>query len=211
MSCRPRSLSRYTTASEPFEGGVAMTTMTKHEGPNAYQAIEDTPRPTVNPSGVAITTRLNSEQVWDAISKGSFAVISYETPTGEPRSSGVMYKVLGHRLYVVVAPDSWKARHIAQNPDVAVTVLVRRGGVLSLVFPIPPATISFHGEALVYAGNAPGGTRDRRADGKPAPRRTTNVVVDRGDHSRGPVRDLRDRSVLERDARSETGSRLRAR
>jgi hypothetical protein len=45
MSCRPRSLSRYTTASEPFEGGVAMTTMTKHEGPNAYQAIEDAPRP----------------------------------------------------------------------------------------------------------------------------------------------------------------------
>jgi hypothetical protein len=83
-----------------------MTTMTKNEGPNAYQAVEDAPRPTVTPSGVAITSRLNPEQIWDAISKGSLGVISHVTPTGEPRSSGVMYKVLGHRLYAVVAPDS---------------------------------------------------------------------------------------------------------
>lgn len=157
-----------------------MTTMTKHEGRNAYQAIEDAPRPTVTPSGVGITSRLDPEQVWNAISKGSFAVISYETPTGEPRSSGVMYKVLGHRLYVVVAPDSWKARHIAQNPDVAVTVLVRRGGVLSLVFPIPPATISFHGEALVYAGNAPGVHEIVEQLGSllPAERRTSSSIVE---------------------------------
>ena len=33
---------------------------------------------------------------------------------------------------------------------VAVTVPIRRGGPLSLVFPIPPATVSFHGRASVY-------------------------------------------------------------
>jgi hypothetical protein len=36
------------------------------------------------------------------------------------------------------------------NGRVAVTIPVRRGGVLSLVAPVPPATISFHGAATVH-------------------------------------------------------------
>ena len=51
---------------------------------------------------------------------------------------------------MAVAPDSWKQKHIAANPHVSVTVPVRRGGLLSLLFPIPPATISFHGTAMVH-------------------------------------------------------------
>ena len=35
------------------------------------------------------------------------------------------------------------------------TVPVRRGGILSLVFPIPPATISFHATAIVHAAGSP--------------------------------------------------------
>lgn len=35
------------------------------------------------------------------------------------------------------------------------TVPVRRGGLLSLVVPIPPATISFHGSAVVHRADAP--------------------------------------------------------
>jgi hypothetical protein len=35
--------------------------------------------------------------------------------------------------------------------------LVRRGGVLSLLFPIPPATITFHGRATVYPAGSPAG------------------------------------------------------
>ncbi len=98
---------------------------------------------------------MTSDQVWRAIGKASFAVLGYVTPAGEPRSSGVVYKMIGRRLYVAVAPDSWKARHIAAHPTVSVTVTVRRGGVLSLVFPIPPATVSFHGNAAVYAAASP--------------------------------------------------------
>lgn len=95
-------------------------------------------------------SRLTSDQVWDAVAKASFAVVSYVTPAGEPRSSGVMCKVMGQRLYIAVAPDSWKARHIAASGRIAVTVLVRRGGLLSLMAPIPPATINFHGAATVH-------------------------------------------------------------
>jgi Pyridoxamine 5'-phosphate oxidase len=99
--------------------------------------------------------RLTSEQAWRALAKESFAILGYVTPSGGPRSSGVVYKTLGRRLYVAVAPDSWKARHIAASGRVAVTVPVRRGGILSLVAPIPPATISFHGTAIVYPPGSP--------------------------------------------------------
>jgi hypothetical protein len=102
-----------------------------------------------------MAARLTPEQVWHQVAKGSFAVISYVTPAREPRSSGVLYKAIGRRLYVAVAPDSWKARHVAASGRVAVTVPVRRGGLLSLVTPIPPATISFHATAIVHPADSP--------------------------------------------------------
>lgn len=98
---------------------------------------------------------VDTRQVWRAITKASFAVLSQVTPAGEPRSSGVLYKSIGKRLYVAVAADSWKARQIAANPRVAATVPVRRGGILSLLAPIPPATISFHGTAIVHPADSP--------------------------------------------------------
>ena len=105
-----------------------------------------------NEKGAA--ARLTSEQVWNKVAAQSFAVLGYVTPRGEPRASGVVYKTLGRHLFVAVAPDSWKARHIAASGRVSVTVPVRRGGLLSLVAPIPPATVSFHGTAMVYPAGA---------------------------------------------------------
>jgi hypothetical protein len=96
-----------------------------------------------------------TEQVWSSIASCSFAVLGHVTPEGEPRSSGVVYKTVGQRLYIAVAAQSWKARHVAANPRVAVTVPVRRGGILSLVAPIPPATISFHATAVVHPAGSP--------------------------------------------------------
>jgi len=90
------------------------------------------------------------DEIWCDLTKSSFAVVSHVTPTGEPRCSGVMYAVIDRRLFVTVAADSWKARHIAGRARVAVTVPVRRGGLLSMVLPIPPATITFHGTAVVH-------------------------------------------------------------
>ena len=101
------------------------------------------------------TARRTSEQVWKKVAAKSFAVLGYVTPGGEPRASGVVYKTLGRRMYVAVAPDSWKARHIAASGKVSVTVPVRRGGILSLVAPIPPATVSFHGTAIVHPAGSP--------------------------------------------------------
>jgi Pyridoxamine 5'-phosphate oxidase len=104
-------------------------------------------RPQAQPAtGPVLTT----ERVWNEIERASFAVISYVTPAGKPRSSGVMCAAKNHRLYVVTAADSWKARQISTGDEVAVTVPIRRGGLLSLIVPIPPATVSFHATATVH-------------------------------------------------------------
>ena len=104
----------------------------------------------VGDAGRAMASGLTSDQVWRELTKNSFAVISYVTPAGQPRSSGVVCAVADHRMYVVSAADSWKAKDISLSGTVAVTVPVRRGGIMSLLFPIPPATISFHGSAIVH-------------------------------------------------------------
>jgi hypothetical protein len=123
---------------------------------------------------------LTIDQVWHELDRASFAVIGYVTPTGEPRSSGVVYKTVGKRLYTAVAPNSWKARHIADGGHVSVTVPVRRGGILSLVVPIPPATISFHSTAVVHPAGAVrvGSLSKELSSLLPADRRDAAVVIE---------------------------------
>ena len=96
------------------------------------------------------SARVSSDAVWQALAKASFAVVSHVNAAGEPRSSGVVYGTVGRRLYVAVAADGWKARQIGTGQEVAVTVPVRRGGILALLVPIPPATITFHARATVH-------------------------------------------------------------
>jgi hypothetical protein len=123
---------------------------------------------------------LSSEQVWRHVARGSFAVLSHVTPTGQPRSSGVVYRTLGRRLYVAVAPDSWKARHIAVDGRVSLTVPVHRGGVLALLMPIPPATISFRGRAIVHPAGSPevGPLLDELGSLVPPERRTSAAIIE---------------------------------
>ena len=126
----------------------------------------------------ATAPRLTSQRVWAEVGKASFAIVSHVTPAGEPRSSGVVYAEERHHLYVAVAPDGWKARQIADDQQVAVTIPVRRGGPLSLLLPIPPATISFHARAIAH----PAGSLDLRTVSKkllsllPKDRRAATVL-----------------------------------
>jgi len=127
-----------------------------------------------------VQARLTSEQVWRHVARASFAVLSHVTPSGEPRSSGVVYRTLGRRLYVTVAPDSWKARHVAVDGRVSVTVPIRRGGVLTFVMPIPPATVSLHGRAIVHPAGSPevGPLLDELGSLLPAERRTSAAIIE---------------------------------
>ena len=132
-----------------------MVITNQHQPAGLGTAGQEVPRSAAGDDARPMAARLTTEQVWHQIAQASFAVIGYVTPAGEPRSSGVVYKSIGRRLYVAVAPDSWKARHIAASRRVAVTVPVRRGGLLSLVAPIPPDTVSFHATAIVHPAGAP--------------------------------------------------------
>jgi hypothetical protein len=132
-----------------------MATTNHHQPASLGTAGQEVTHPAPEAGGQPMAARLTSEQVWHALRKASFSVLGYVTPSGEPRSSGVVYKTVGRRLYVAVASDSWKPRHIAASRRVAVTVPVRRGGILSLLAPIPPATISFHATAAVHPAGAP--------------------------------------------------------
>lgn len=104
--------------------------------------------------GTGAGPRLTAPQVWRAVSRASFAVLSHVTPAGSPRSSGVVYTVSGERMLIAVAKDSWKARHIGTDGLVSVTVPIRRGGLMSLLMPIPPATVSFPGVATIHSGES---------------------------------------------------------
>lgn len=94
--------------------------------------------------------RLSTGDVWGSLAKASFAVLSHVDGTGAPRSSGVVFGVARNRLYIAAAADSRKAREIATGQLVAVTVPIRRGGILALLLPIPPATITFRATATVH-------------------------------------------------------------
>ena len=93
---------------------------------------------------------LSCDQCWRAMSKSSFLVLTYVNEQGEPRSSGVLFGLVRPHLGVIVKPESWKARTIKTGQVVAVTVPVRRGGILSFFMPIPPATVNFHARAIVH-------------------------------------------------------------
>jgi hypothetical protein len=156
-----------------------MVTTIQHQQPRVGTAGEGVPGAVFGDGGQPAAARLTTEQVWHQVAKASFAVLGYVTPSGEPRSSGVVYKMIEGRLYVAVAPGSWKAKHVAASGRVAVTVPVRRGGILSLVAPIPPATISFHGAAIVHPAGSPEVSAWKElASLVPAERRTAACVTE---------------------------------
>ncbi len=123
---------------------------------------------------------VSCDAVWHALAKASFAVECHVNSAGEPRSSGVVYGIVDRRLYIAVATDGWKARQIATGQAVAVTVPVRRGGILSLLMPIPPATITFRATATVH----PAGSLDVRSVSKdlaklvPDERKESSCIVE---------------------------------
>ncbi len=142
--------------------------------------ITHAPSPSSRAENRRRSSRVTSPSTWRELGRHSFGVLSHVNAAGEPRSSGVVYALVGRRLYIAVAPDGWKAREIETGHRVSMTVPVRRGGILSLLFPIPPATISFHALVTVH----PAGSREIASLSKdlaslvPEARRTSAVVFE---------------------------------
>jgi hypothetical protein len=87
------------------------------------------------------------DEIWAHIEDWPFAVLGFVSPQGEARAAGVMYVVRDRKLFVITGPDTWKARHIRNNPHVSVTVTVQRVPVR--IRRVPPAVITFPGHAAV--------------------------------------------------------------
>lgn len=98
-----------------------------------------------------MTLQLSSAQVWQAIEKEVFAVIGMVTARGEARTVGVVYIAQGGKLYIGTGKETWKARHIRQNPHVSITIPIAKRIPFMPWIKIPAATITFSGVARVLA------------------------------------------------------------
>ncbi|GAB4264569.1 MAG: hypothetical protein Kow0080_03760 [Candidatus Promineifilaceae bacterium] len=94
--------------------------------------------------------QLSSETVWQALSKELFGVLGMVTAKGESRTTGVVYVVANKKLYVGSRTDAWKVRHVQLNPHVSMTITIHKQIPFMPWIKIPPATITFAGEAAVY-------------------------------------------------------------
>jgi hypothetical protein len=92
---------------------------------------------------------LTSDQVWEVIEENLFGVVGMVTEEEEARTVGIVYVVRDRRLYIGTDRDTWKARHIAKNPHVSMTIPVHKGIPLMPWIKIPAATITFCGEAKI--------------------------------------------------------------
>jgi general stress protein 26 len=96
-----------------------------------------------------MTLELSTSEVWQVLEKNLFAVIGMVTASCEARTAGVVYVVRDRKLYLVTGRDSWKAKHIAQNPHVSITVPIDKHIPVAPWVKIPAATITFCGEARI--------------------------------------------------------------
>ena len=95
--------------------------------------------------------QLTSDQVWQAVEKEIFGVIGMVTAKNEARTVGVVYVVHDRKLYIASGKETWKARHIRQNPNVSMTVTIPKRIPIAPWVKIPAATITFSGTARIIA------------------------------------------------------------
>ena len=102
-----------------------------------------------------MTLQLTAEQVWQVIDKELFAVVGMVNANNEARTAGLVYIVRERKLYLSTGSDTAKARHVAANPHVSVTIPIAKRVPIMPWMKIPQATITFQGTAHVCgAGEA---------------------------------------------------------
>lgn len=103
-----------------------------------------------------MSVHLTPDQVWQAIEKEVFGVIGMVTTNDEARTVGIVYTVRDRRLYIATDINSWKKKHISQNPHVSMTIPIHKSIFFMPWLKIPAATITFCGLAkLLDPGEIP--------------------------------------------------------
>ncbi|MDH3292930.1 MAG: pyridoxamine 5'-phosphate oxidase family protein [Acidimicrobiia bacterium] len=92
---------------------------------------------------------LDADRALRYIDRRSYAVIASTSEAGRSHSAGVLYARSGPQLYFSTTRSTRKARNIAANPHVGVTIPVRRVPVG------PPSAIMFQARAELVAPDDP--------------------------------------------------------
>ena len=92
---------------------------------------------------------VTTDLVWKAIESRLFAVLAFANAKGQPRTAGICYAVRDRQLYILTGKDTWKAKHIARNPDVSLTVTLPKRLPFLPWIQIPAATITLQGKAEI--------------------------------------------------------------
>lgn len=101
------------------------------------------------PTTPAAKHRPDRQMVIKAMAKRSYGVIATVSPAGHPHAAGVIYQAVGTTLYTSTIAHSRKARNLAANPKLAVTIPIRR-------LPVgPPSAIQFQGTATILSCDDP--------------------------------------------------------
>ncbi len=87
---------------------------------------------------------LEAHEALRLIDKRSYAVIATTSSAGNSHSAGVLYARSGEHLYLSTMRSSRKARNVAANSSIGVTIPVRRVPVGG-----PPSAIMFQAQAEV--------------------------------------------------------------
>ena len=96
-----------------------------------------------------MANQLSTDVVWQALEKELFAVLGMVTAAGEARTVGIVYLVRDRKFYIATGAKTWKARHVAANPHVSITIPIAKRIPLLPWVKIPQATITFCGTARV--------------------------------------------------------------
>ena len=136
-------------------------------------------------------------------------VIGMVSARGEARTAGVMHHVNDGRLWFTTNDREWKARHIAGNPSVSVTVPIAKRVPLMPWIKVPAATITFCGVAeTIPAADLPPDVSDALLHGlEVTDGGERGALVGIGVRPDGRLRHLRRGRVGARHARHRTGPR----
>jgi hypothetical protein len=100
---------------------------------------------------IVLPATITTEKVWRAVEKHFFAVLSFVTSRGEARSAGIVYTVRDWNIYIITETNTWKGQAYyrkpprlddGHDPEKRVTFMPW--------IPIPPATITFQGDASIH-------------------------------------------------------------
>ncbi|HET9658183.1 MAG TPA: pyridoxamine 5'-phosphate oxidase family protein [Kineosporiaceae bacterium] len=108
-----------------------------------------TPEPPPTAARPAFDPVRQLELVRRELARRSFCVLATSSPANRPHAVGLLYAAVGLDVYLLIGTDTVKARNIRANPQVAISVPVRK-------YPAgPPMAVQFQGTAQLLEPGDP--------------------------------------------------------